>query len=246
MHVVVTCRDRTSLVRTVARRLEVFLTGLQAERQSAVQVCLAGGRVAGEIYRQVSIDEIYRHVSTNAPVGIDWSRLELWWGDERFVPLGSPERNAGQILSVLASAIPLDRALIHPMPSSSGQSADIRRAAQHYAEELGDTTFDLCLLGMGEDGHVASLFPGHPDFDPRTTKRVVAVGDAPKPPPDRLSLTLPVLNSSGEIWMLVAGADKAEAVSRAIARDKSLPAGQVCGRNRTVWFLDEEAAAELG
>ncbi|MDO5683672.1 MAG: 6-phosphogluconolactonase [Propionibacteriaceae bacterium] len=245
MTVIVTGRDRAALVRTVARRMESFLVRQQAELDRVIHLCLTGGRVAHEVYRQVSIDEIYRQVSASSPPGINWAQLALWWGDERFVPLGSTDRNAGQALATLASAIPLDRALIHPMPSSSGAADDIRTAAQNYATELGDTRFDLCLLGMGEDGHVASLFPGHPAYDPTTTAKVVAVTDSPKPPPERISLTLPVLNASDEVWMLVAGRDKADAVARAIQRDPDLPAGQVAGRRRTVWFLDQDAASAL-
>ncbi|WP_432559246.1 6-phosphogluconolactonase [Granulicoccus sp. GXG6511] len=236
MATIVTCQDRAGVAQTVARRLAAFVERRQIDPRHVVQLCLTGGRIANDVYGAIAHEE---------PCGIDWSRLALWWGDERFVPAGSPDRNAGQSLSVLARTIPLDRTRVHPMPSAGAGSDDLAGAAQHYASELGDTEFDLCLLGMGEDGHVASLFPGHPAFSPQTTRRVVGVTDSPKPPPERISLTLPVINASREVWLLVAGREKAAAAARAINGDATLPAGHVAGRERTVWFLDQEAAAEI-
>ena len=112
-------------------------------------------------------------------------------------------------------------------------------AAAAYAAELGDTTFDICLLGMGPDGHVASLFPGHPSSN--AAGDVIAVRESPKPPPERISLTLPVINRSAEVWFVVAGADKAEAARIALAGGP-VPAGRARGQLRTVWLLDDAAA----
>lgn len=234
MSVLVTCLDRAEVAATVAIQLKAAIQRLQADPRRIVQLCLTGGRIANEVYRQVA-------VADDEHGAIDWSRVEFWWGDERFVPTEDPDRNAGQSLAQLGS-IALDPARVHPMPSAGTGSSDLRQAAQHYASELGDTRFDICLLGMGEDGHVASLFPGHRAFDPTATALVVAVTDSPKPPPERLSLTLPVINESKEVWLLVAGADKASAAARAIGGDRSLPAALVAGTQRTVWFLDEDAA----
>ena len=114
-----------------------------------------------------------------------------------------------------------------------------------YAEELGETRFDLCLLGLGPDGHVASLFPRHPSAD--ATGAVIAVRNSPKPPPERISLTLPVLNRSGAVWFLVSGEDKADAVAKALVRNGSepVPAARVDPAGSTVWLMDRAAAASL-
>lgn len=237
MTVLVTCADRDAVASTVAMRLRAALNRLQVDRNWPVQVCLTGGRIANAMYRQLA-DARDLNI-------VDWGEVEFWWGDERFVPTESPDRNAGQSLALLAGTIPFDAALVHPMPARGSSKADLRQAALHYASELGDTVFDICLLGMGEDGHVASIFPDHPSFERQTPLRVVGVTDSPKPPSERLSLTLPVLNQSAEVWMIVTGEDKAEAVARAIAGDDSLPAGCVQGATRTVWFLDEAAAAAV-
>lgn len=237
--VLVTCADRAHVATTVATQLRTTIQQLQADGDRVVQLCLTGGRIANEVYRQLAGDQ-------KDGSGVEWARVEFWWGDERYVATESPDRNAGQSLALLAASIPLDPARVHPMPSRGMGSADLQQAALHYASDLGDTMFDICLLGMGEDGHVASLFPGHPSFDPAAATRVIAVTDSPKPPPDRLSLTMPVLKESSQVWLIVAGEDKAASAARAIAGDSSLPAGVVRGRDRTVWFLDEDAARDLG
>lgn len=238
MAVVVTSADRNSVAATVAMQLREAISRLQVHPDRVVQICLTGGRIANEVYRQLA--------DASDLQAVDWGRVEFWWGDERFVPVESADRNAGQSLALLAATIPFDPARVHPMPARGSAEADLHEAALHYASELGDTAFDICLLGMGEDGHVASLFPGHPSFEKDTSSTVIGVTNSPKPPAERLSLTLPVLNRSAEVWLIVAGAEKSDAVARAIAGDSSLPAGAVNGTEQTVWFLDEAAAPPLG
>lgn len=238
MAVVVTSADRDSVAATVAMQLREAISRLQVDPDRVVQICLTGGRIANEVYRQLA--------DASDLQAVDWGRVEFWWGDERFVAVESPDRNAGQSLALLAATIPFDPALVHPMPARGSAEADLRQAALHYASELGDTVFDICLLGMGEDGHIASLFPDHPSFEKETSSKVIGVTNSPKPPSERLSLTLPVLNRSAEVWLIVAGAEKASAVARAVAGDPSLPAGSVQGTERTVWFVDEAAAPSLG
>lgn len=219
----------------VAERLLTRLVALQREHDRPIQLCLTGGRIANRIYASFAAR---LHGS-----GLDPSRLELWWGDERFVPTDDPDRQAGHTLSILAGTLPLAPALTHPMSAADG-IADNAASAAAYAKELGDTVFDICLLGMGADGHVASVFPHHPSFEEKT-HTVIGVNDSPKPPPSRISLTVPTLNRSREVWYLVVGADKADAVARSRAGDPSIPAGVVRGREATVWFLDRAAGAEL-
>jgi 6-phosphogluconolactonase len=226
--------DADDLAELGAARLLAALIGLQADNRIA-QVCLTGGRIAMALYARLG--ELVDGSQ------LDPSRLELWWGDERFVPTGDPERNAGPTLALLARHFQLDPARTHPMPSADGV-IDAGASAATYAKELGDTRFDLCLLGMGPDGHVASIFPNHPSSEP-TTQAVIGVSDAPKPPPERISLTIPTLNESGQVWFLVSGAEKSNALARSLAGDTSLPAARVAGRERTLWLVDQAAASEL-
>jgi 6-phosphogluconolactonase len=175
---------------------------------------------------------------------VDWSRVDLWWGDERFVPADDDDRNDKSTLELLREPLGLPAERVHQMPASDG-GADLDQAAAAYAEELGSTVFDICLLGLGPDGHVASLFPGHPSS--RAEGTVIAVRDSPKPPPDRLSLTLSVINRSQEVWFVVSGADKAEAAALALtgAGAEPVPGAGAHGLLRTVWLLDAEAASQL-
>lgn len=226
--------DATELANRAAERLLDKLIELQADGRVA-QLCLTGGRIALSLYARLG--------ELVADSELDPSRLELWWGDERFVPTDDPERNAGPTLALLARHFALDPARTHPMPSADGV-VDAAASAATYAKELGDTRFDLCLLGMGPDGHVASIFPGHPSTEPNT-QPVIGVSDAPKPPAERISLTIPTLNTSEEVWFLVSGQEKGPALSRALAGDTDLPAGRVSGQGRTLWLVDRAAAAGL-
>ncbi len=225
--------DANQLAEAVASRLVDSLLDIQ-DRPVTAQLCLTGGRIAQRMYASFA--------SQAKGSGIDANRLELWWGDERFLPSSDPDRNAGPTLEILGS-LGLASSLTHSMPGSHG-ILDGAQAASTYAKELGDTTFDICLLGMGPDGHVASIFPNHPSSEP-TSAKVIEVRDSPKPPPERISLTIPVLNRSTEVWFLVSGADKAGAVARAVAADPSIPGGRVAGAGGTHFFLDLEACAHL-
>lgn len=226
--------DPDDLAMKAAERLLDRLVQLQTGGRIA-QLCLTGGRIAHQMY--IRLGEL---VEGSA---LDPARLELWWGDERFVPTDDPDRLAGPTLAVLAGHFPLTPARTHPMPAADGV-VDAAASAATYAKELDDTHFDLCLLGMGEDGHVASIFPDHPSSDP-TNQTVIGVSDAPKPPAERISLTVAALSNSDEVWFLVSGPDKADSVARALSGDQSLPAARVSGGLRTVWHLDRDAAARL-
>lgn len=179
---------------------------------------------------------------------VDWSRVHVWWGDERFVEHASGDRNAVQARNAWLNHCAVPAENIHEFPASD-QGLDIHAASQLFEQELARFSsadaaypeFDLLLLGMGPDGHIASLFPGQ-EHDPEAV--VVAIEDSPKPPPMRLSLNYGVINAASEVWFTVAGADKADAVSVAFGDDpQSLPVGRVSGKLRTVWFLDQTAGA---
>jgi 6-phosphogluconolactonase len=186
---------------------------------------------------------------------VDWSRVNVWWGDERFLPEGDPERNETQNRAALLDAVPLDPARVHPMRGPDGPDGDdVDAAAARYAAELAaaandaapSPVFDVVMLGMGPDAHVASLFPGHPD---QLTSGVsaAAVRSSPKPPPTRVTLTFETLNRAERVWFLVAGADKAQAVATSVrgAPPQESSAAQVRGIRETLWLLDEDAASQL-
>lgn len=217
-----------------AAKLLDRLVAIQAERQIA-ELCLTGGRVANRMYSSFA-DQV-------AESALDPSALSLWWGDEQFVGLTHPDRHAGQSMAILARTMQLSASQTHTMPAQDGNS-DPDEAAFSYARELGDTIFDVTLLGMGHEGHVAGIFPNHQSMDP-TTATVIGVTDSPKPPSERVSLTIPALNRSRAVWFLVTGEEKAEAVRRAMSGDLELPAAHVRGMQETLWFLDSAAASEL-
>lgn len=223
------------LAEGVAHRLVQTIVRSQAE-QDRVDVCLTGGRMANYVYASMGdVPECAR---------IKPDCLHVWWGDDRFVPTGHPDRNSLQALSLLSSAIRFDASTTHVMPGADGK-ADPDEAAYAYAQELGDVVFDICLLGMGPDGHIASLFPGHPAFNPSTSALTVGVTEAPKPPPDRISITLPVINRSKRVWFLVSGSEKSQAVERVFAGDETLPATWAHGTEETAWMVDRDAAVGL-
>jgi 6-phosphogluconolactonase len=219
----------------LAARLMARLTEIQRDFRIP-QVALTGGRIATQAYQKLA--------SEGPNSAVDWSRVELWWGDERFVPADDAERNAKQALDLFAAPLALNPDRVHEMPASGG-GLELDRAAEAYARELDDVVFDICLLGMGPDGHVASLFPEHPSSYAEGT--VIPVRASPKPPPERISLTLPVINRSHEVWFVVSGADKAAAVKMALlgAGPMQVPAAGVSGAERTLWLMDRDAAAEL-
>jgi len=201
-------------------------------RRDETHLCLTGGSIAARIYRGVAARQ---------PSGLAWERVHLWWGDERFVPADHADRNDRAAREALGEEI-WQRVVRHPMPASDG-GLDLDAAAAGYAEELGDTAFGLCLLGVGPDGHVASLFPDHPSS--ATPGTVIAVRNSPKPPPERISLTREVIDRSAQVWLTVAGQDKADAVAAAQEPGSTLPAATVSGRDRTVWIIDRAAASGL-
>ena len=237
---VVVLPDADALARHVAERLLRTLAQVQAEGRVPA-VALTGGTIADNVHAAVA------ELAEASPV--DWSRVDVWWGDERFVAAGDPERNALQARRALIDHLPLDPARVHEVPASDSGVGDVEAAAAAYSDELrehGRGRFDVVMLGVGPDGHVASLFPGSGQLD--VDDRVaVAVHDSPKPPPQRVSLTYGALNRTSEVWFLVSGDGKAEAVARALdgADLHEVPATGVRGEDVTMWLLDEDAASRL-
>jgi 6-phosphogluconolactonase len=231
--------DADVLVGDVASALLDRIEAAQA-RGETPDIGLTGGSIAEELHR-----ELARRAADSS---VDWSRVRFWWGDERFVPADSPDRNAGQARAALLDHVAVDPANIHEVPASD-QVATAEDAAEAYTaavREHGAGFFEVLMLGIGPDGHCASLFPGHPALDARDAI-AVAVHDSPKPPPDRVSLTFEAMERCRAVWFIASGEGKAEAVARALAADGSVaetPARGVRG-DETVWWLDEAAASAL-
>jgi 6-phosphogluconolactonase len=230
----------------------------------------AAARLVTELVDVLELREVAHLVLTGGTIGIgtlaalaqlpareavDWGRVHLWWGDERFLPYGDKERNDTQARDALLDALPLNAEFVHIMPPSDGPDGeDAESAAERYAAELAKyapsgadaPAFDVLLLGMGPDGHIASLFPEHPGTH-ETVPSVIAVHNSPKPPPNRLSLTFRVIQSAREVWVVASGAEKAKAVALALsgAGQVQIPAAGARGTEATLWLIDQAAAAEL-
>lgn len=240
---VVVLPDAEVLAAAVAARLLTRLIDAQAERGSA-SVVLTGGTIGTATLRAVR--------SSPARAAVDWRRVDVWWGDERWVAADSPDRNDRQAREALLDALDLDPARLHPFSAPPGAD-DPEAAAAAYAAELATAAgpgadvpaFDVLLLGMGPEGHTASIFPESPAaHDERT---VVAVHGCPKPPPTRISLGFAALTAAREVWLVVSGAEKAPMVALALSGvgRVQVPAAGAVGRRQTLWLLDEAAAGEL-
>ena len=262
--------DATALAEATAARLLVRLIDLQSVR-SPLHVVLTGGTVGIATLRAVAASPVRD--------AVDWSGVHVWWGDERFVPADSPDRNEGQARSAALDALPIPPDNVHPIPAEGAVPDEAAAAAAYAAElarfsplddEVDDVSpnggvaprhaparssgahtlavpeFDILLLGVGPDGHVASLFPGHDTLHDES-RTVVPEADSPKPPPRRVSLTYPAIRAAREVWLVVAGEDKAEAVAAALsgAHLDEIPAVGALGTERTLWLVDLAAASRI-
>jgi 6-phosphogluconolactonase len=236
--------DADALVTAAGDRLVGAITSAIGARGAAYVVLTGGGTGV----------KLLKHVGDNDG-DIDWSKVHLFWGDERYVPAADDDRNDKQAREALLDHIDIPASNVHAMPASDGEFGDdIDAAALAYEQVLAANardgapapSFDVHLLGMGGEGHVNSLFPDTPAVR-ETTRLVVGVTDSPKPPPRRITLTLPAVQRSRQVWLVVAGAEKADAVAAAVggAAAVDIPAAGCVGQDATVWLLDEAAAAKL-
>lgn len=235
---------KPKLAQAVAKRFLTKVPAIIAEFGEA-NVVLTGGTMGRSVLEAIN--------TSAQRDDVDWSRVNFWWGDERWLPSGDAERNDVQARAALLDHIPVNPAQVHSFASSdSGMSLD--EAAIAYSNELEDNSsgsarypnFDIVFLGVGPDGHIASLFPEREGIR-ETERTVIAVRNSPKPPDERLSLTLPTLNSSKRIWAVVSGDDKASALGLTLA-DASfneVPAAGLEGRRKTLFFVDSDAAAKV-
>lgn len=248
--------DRSTLCANAAEALLDVLAVAVRDRGIA-HVVLTGGSTGIGILQAVNDRRA-------AGTELDWSAVHFWFGDERYLPLHDGERNSLQAEQALLQPL-LEEGLIGETQvhrvSAPEDSDDLGDAARQYANRLAQAAstspgtdprlprFDVLLLGVGPDAHVASLFPDRPG-PTETGETVIPVENSPKPPPQRVSLSVESINTADRVWFVVAGADKAEAVAavrgaqRAGERDaQRLPATLVSGRQETLWWLDDAAAA---
>ncbi|WP_159500841.1 6-phosphogluconolactonase [Microbacterium sp. 18062] len=237
--------DPDRLAQAVATRLLSRLAKRVVEGKLA-HVSLTGGSMGGRVLSAVA-----RHPRC---AEIDWSLVHFWWSDERFVPRGSADRNDVDAYAALFDLIDIPDENVHSIAGSE-DGVDLEAAADAYSAELARfadpsvgewPSFDVCFLGVGPDAHIASLFPDRPEITV-TDRATLPVRDSPKPPPERITVTRPVINSSKRVWMVLAGADKASALGLALAGAsyQSVPAAGAKGRKRTVFFVDEAAAGKV-
>lgn len=230
--------DKQELIDNIDEIFESTVKDLLVE-QDAVHVVLTGGTVGIALLENIDPGHV-----------LDWSRIHLWWGDERFVPAGHADRNEGQATAALIHRLPIPAENVHRMPASdAGLSLD--EAVDAYDDELARfwpelPEFDITFLGVGPDAHIASLFPGLEGIEV-DDRAVIAVRNSPKPPAERISLTLPALNNSKNVWVVAAGPDKADAIYAAFTSENpsEAPVSAVEGIEETVFFTDEAAAARL-
>jgi len=229
--------DAAALAAAVAGELLSRLADAQAAGH-VPQIGLTGGTIAESVHREVA--------RLSPGFEIDWSQVVVWWGDERFVARDSADRNARDARAAFLDAVGATQ--VYEMPATD-DATDVDTAATAYSatmREHGAGEFEVLMLGVGPDGHIASLFPGHPALD--IDAIALGITDSPKPPPERITLTLPCLNRSRSVWFLVSGEAKAPAVAAALAAAgdfHEIPARGVSGREETIWFLDHAAAAHL-
>jgi 6-phosphogluconolactonase len=192
--------SRTALVDTLSERIAT-LARTCLEQRGAFRIVLAGGTTPRELYQRL------RHLPT------DWQRWHIYFGDERCLPVGHPDRNDTMAAAAWLDHVAIPAAQIHRVPSG----VEVTTAAADYAAVLTHTPgFDLTLLGLGEDGHIASLFPG--DLEALNSSQwAVAVSDAPKPPPQRVSMSAWCLSRADAVWFMVTGENKRHALQAWLA-----------------------------
>ncbi|KAG2240217.1 hypothetical protein Bca4012_014755 [Brassica carinata] len=214
------------------------------KERGAFTVVVSGGSLIKSLRKLVEVDSI------------DWSRWHFFWVDERVVPKHHEDSNYKLAYDSFLSKVPIPPGNVYAINDSLSAEAaadDYETCLRHLvktnilrvSESTGFPKFDLTLLGMGPDGHVASLFPGH-GLCNESKKWVASITDSPKPPSDRITFTFPVINSSAHVALVVCGSGKAEAVQAALNKTGSVPpAGSVSAEDELVWFLDKPASSKL-
>jgi 6-phosphogluconolactonase len=226
-------KDPNALALRVAR----WIMGLATGSRRRFAICLSGGSTPRRLYQLLS-EPPFRDA-------LPWERLHWFWGDERFVPWDHPESNYGMVHTAMLERTPAPRSNIHGIvttgtPDEAASSYE-RELKSYYGAETLDPAqplFDVQLLGLGPDGHTASLIPGTSALEERQRWAVPVVGARPE---TRITLTYPPLESSRHTAFLVAGADKREILARVLSGDQTLPAARLNPVGELTWFVDEAA-----
>ena len=217
--------DAAELLREVTTQLiEVIETGLRIN--GVFHLALTGGTLGSDLTRALV-------TNWNAHPEM-YQGLHIWWSDERFVERSSAEQNSSPVLNSVTNK----NVTIH-MLRASDEVESIDVAVEDYLAQLGENFIDLTILGLGPDGHIASLFPGAAHID--RLEKVIAITDSPKPPAVRATFTLSMINTSTLVWIIAAGASKADAVTKSIEGDLSIPASYVRAADHTRLIVDTDA-----
>ncbi len=246
-HGVIRISPDHSLLMTTAADLFVTVVSEAIAARGRAEIALTGGSTPRDLYELLATPEYAQR--------IDWQHTEIWFGDERCVGPDDPESNYGMANKALLSHVPLPAALVHRM---EGEAVPPESGARRYEEELRAAfnlaqgalpRFDLIWLGLGPDGHVASLFPGTEALE--VTNRLVVANHVPQMNTDRITFTFPVLNAAALVAFLVAGEEKAPIVARILEEDRAtaqtlLPSQRIAPTNgQLLWLLDMAAAGQL-
>jgi len=217
--------DQPELLREITTQLlEVVETGLRIN--GVFHLALTGGTLGTDLNRA-----LVAHLNANPEM---FQGLHIWWSDERFVERASGEQNSAPFHSAVTNR----NVDIHTLLASD-EVENINLAVDDYRAQLGENFMDLTILGLGPDGHVASLFPGAAHID--RLEKVIAITDSPKPPSIRATFTMSMINTSTLVWIIAAGASKAEAVTKIIEGDLSIPASYVRAADHTRLIVDTDA-----
>ena len=217
--------DQAELLREVTSQLiEVIETGLRIN--GVFHLALTGGTLGSDLTRA-----LVAHWNIHPDM---YQELHIWWSDERFVNRTSAEQNSSPVLNSVTNK----NVTIH-MLRASDEVENIDVAVEDYLAQLGENFMDLTILGLGPDGHIASLFPGAAHID--RLEKVIAITDSPKPPAVRATFTLSMINSSTLVWIIASGASKADAVTKIIEGDLSIPASYIRAADHTRLIVDTDA-----
>jgi 6-phosphogluconolactonase len=223
----------------LADRVAIWVATRIVFAPERIAINLSGGTTPRRVYEMLGGEDLRKKV--------DWRKVHFFWGDERFVPQAHAASNFRLVQESLLRQLPVPADQVHPIPT---ESLAAEQAAAQYEKLLqdyyGSTTldperplFDITLLGLGSDGHIASLFPGSPALVERNAWVTVVRDRAPEP---RITLTFPALESSGTLVFLVSGEGKRDVLARTLAGDPSLPATRLTTRGRILVFADRAAA----
>jgi 6-phosphogluconolactonase len=229
--------DLSKTPEALARRVAGWVTELAANSTERFAIALSGGSTPRRLY-QLLVDSPFREA-------LPWDRIHWFWGDERFVPWDDPESNYGMARSAMLSRASVPPENIHAIVTTGTPEEAARRYEEVLKSYYGSASldparplFDVQLLGLGPDGHTASLIPGTSALAERERWTAEVIGARPEP---RITLTYPALESSRHVAFLAAGADKREILARALSGDQALPAARVSPVGELTWFVDEAA-----